>query len=159
MTLRIGILTISDRVARDAMDDRGGPAIADALVSLVPDIAARTVVPDDRDAIAATLRHWCDELDLDIVLTTGGTGLGPRDVTPEATREIVQRAVPGISEALRSGGLAQTPYAILSRGEAGIRGTTLIVNLPGSPSGAAQGTGLLLPILEHAVAILRGGRH
>jgi molybdopterin adenylyltransferase len=158
MTLQIGILTISDRVSRGEMEDRGGPAIAKAVGALGWQIADRSVVPDDRSAIADTLREWCDRR-LDVILTTGGTGLGPRDVTPEATAEVAEREVPGIAEALRATSLAQTPMAMISRGMAVVRGTTLVVNLPGSPKGATQGVETIAPVLEHAVAILHGGSH
>jgi molybdenum cofactor synthesis domain-containing protein len=116
-------------------------------------------LPDDRAKIAQLLRQWCDELGLDVILTTGGTGLGPRDVTPEATLDIADRTVPGIAEAMRYAGLRQTPMAMLSRSQAATRGTTLIVNLPGSPKGVREGMEVILPVLEHARAITHGGRH
>jgi molybdopterin adenylyltransferase len=159
MPTRIGILTVSDRVSRGAMEDRGGPAIAAALSPLEHEIVVRKVVSDDVDDIASALRTWADEFQLDAILTTGGTGLGPRDVTPEATMQICDRLVPGIAETLRAAGLNQTPQSMLSRGVAGVRGRTLIVNLPGSPRGAQEGVEILLPVLPHAAAMLGGGGH
>lgn len=159
MHLRIGILTISDRVSRGVTEDTGALAIETALSNPEWDIAARAVVPDDVATISNVLRGWADDERLDIAFTTGGTGLSPTDVTPEATLEVVHRLVPGVAEAIRSAGLQQTEQAMLSRALVGVRGTTLIVNLPGSPKGAAQGTEVVRPVLEHAVAIMQGGRH
>jgi len=159
MKLRFGILTISDRVAAGAMEDRGGPAVAEALESGDWEIVRRSIVSDDAQAIAAILASWADDDSLDVVFTTGGTGLGPRDVTPEATMSVADRAVPGIAEAIRAASLCQTQTAMLSRAMAAIRGTTLIVNLPGSPGGAKEGVEIVRPILEHAVATLHGGKH
>jgi molybdopterin adenylyltransferase len=159
MTLQIGVLTVSDRASAGEMEDLGGPAVENVLRSGGLTVARREIVPDDRKQIASTLRRWCDDEHLDVVLTTGGTGLGARDVTPEATVEIAEREVPGIAEAIRFASLGQTPMAMISRGVAVLRGTTLIVNLPGSPRGAAQGAEIVLPVLEHAVATLHGGKH
>jgi molybdopterin adenylyltransferase len=158
VTLRIGILTISDRASAGDMEDRGGPAVGGALN---PEwiVAVRAVIPDDRDRIEATLIDWCDGGQVDVALTTGGTGLSARDVTPEATLAVSERIVPGIAEAIRAASLAVTPMAMISRGVAAVRGATLIVNLPGSPSGARDGTALVAPILEHAVATLHGAKH
>jgi len=158
-SLRVGILTVSDRASRGDMDDLGGPAVADALTSLSVSIERRAVVPDDRERVAATLRDWCDVQSLDVVFTTGGTGLSPRDVTPEATADVADRSIPGIGETIRAVSLAQTMMAMLSRGIAVTRGSTIIVNLPGSPRGAAEATAVVLPVLEHAVATLHGGKH
>lgn len=157
--MRIGILTVSDRVSAGQMEDLGSETIAEALRSNAWSPEVRTVLPDDRAKIAQLLRQWCDELGLDVILTTGGTGLGPRDVTPEATLDIADRTVPGIAEAMRYAGLRQTPMAMLSRSQAATRGTTLIVNLPGSPKGVREGMEVILPVLEHARAITHGGRH
>jgi molybdopterin adenylyltransferase len=158
MTVRIGVLTVSDRVSRGAMEDLGGPAIGAMLGSDEFEISRTGVVPDEADVIADTLVAWADG-GLDVILTTGGTGLGPRDVTPDATERVTDRSVPGIAEALRSEGQKHTAHAILSRGMAGVRGETLIVNLPGSPGGAREGAELLRAVLPHAVAILHGGKH
>jgi molybdenum cofactor synthesis domain-containing protein len=158
MSLRIGVLTISDRAASGEIEDRGGPALADSVAAHGWETAARATVPDELETIADTLTAWSD-LGLDAILTTGGTGLGPRDVTPEATIRVADTLVPGIAEAIRASSLVETPMAMISRGLAGVRGKTLIVNLPGSPAGATQGMETVATVLEHAVAILHGGSH
>jgi molybdenum cofactor synthesis domain-containing protein len=140
------------------MEDLGGPAITAALSGPDFDIVHTEVVPDEQDLIAVTLIAWAEE-GLDVILTTGGTGLGPRDVTPDATERVVDRCVPGIAEALRAEGQKHTAHAMLSRGVAAVRGNTLIINLPGSPGGAREGAEVLRPVLPHAIAILHGGRH
>ena len=150
--IRVGVLTVSDRSARGEREDLGGPAVAAAVLAQLPDAAVveRAIVPDERAAIAARLAHWADDLSLDLILTTGGTGFAPRDVTPEATRDVIERETPGLAEAMRAASLRITPHAMLSRGVAGIRGRTLIVNLPGSPKGAVENLGTILPVLAHA---------
>lgn len=158
MAVRVGILTVSDRVSRGEMEDGGGSVIAEVLRNVGMDVARADVVPDDDERIGETLASWSDE-GLDVIITTGGTGLGPRDVTPEATVRVAPRPAPGIAEALRADGLKHTPHSMLSRGVAAVRGRTLIVNLPGSPSAARQGAELLVSVLPHAAAILHGGRH
>lgn len=158
MVLRVGVLTVSDRVSRGAMEDLGGSSIAAALAGPEFEIARTGTVPDEVGLIVDILASWADE-GLDVILTTGGTGLGPRDVTPDATLIVAPRSVPGIAEALRAEGQRHTAHAMLSRGVAALRGTTLIVNLPGSPGGAREGAELLRGILPHAIAILHGGRH
>jgi molybdopterin adenylyltransferase len=122
-------------------------------------VAREQIVPDDRAVISDVLRSWSDADGLDAIFTTGGTGLGPRDVTPEATLEVADRPVPGIAEALRSAGLRKLPQAMLSRGAAAQRGRTLIINLPGSPNGARDGVELVIPVLEHAVLMMGDARH
>ena len=155
--MRIGILTVSDRGYRGEYEDRSGPAIRELAVErLAGDVILEAVVPDERAVIAGTLRVWCDESGLDLVLTTGGTGVAPRDVTPEATRDIVERDAPGLAEAMRAASLLVTPHAMLSRAVAGIRGHTLIVNLPGSPKAACENLETILPVLPHAVELLQG---
>lgn len=156
--VRVGILTVSDRVSRGESEDRGGPAIAAALPTPDFEIAGIRIVPDEEPLIADAIVAWVRD-EVDVVLTTGGTGLGPRDVTPDATARVAPRTVPGIAEALRVAGGRQTPHAMLSRGIAALRGSTLIVNLPGSPRGAEEGASLLRDVLPHAVAIIHGGRH
>lgn len=163
--VRVGILTVSDRSFRGERADLGGPALADAVQGgwITPSqadasgivVVATAIVPDDREQIAAQLIKWCDSQPLDLILTTGGTGFASRDVTPEATRSILEREAPGLAEAIRAESRSITAHAMLSRGVAGIRGSTLIVNLPGSPRAAVESLGVILPVLPHAVELLR----
>lgn len=155
----VGILTISTSGAAGQRDDTSGAAIRELVTPppLAANVAHYLVVADDRATIEATLRHWADDLRLDLILTTGGTGLSPTDVTPEATLAVVDRLAPGLAETMRAQSLRQTPFAMLSRAVAGCRGQTLIVNLPGSPKGVRECLGVILPALPHAIAILTGG--
>jgi molybdopterin adenylyltransferase len=156
VSVRIAILTVSDGCAAGAREDRSGAAIAAWVREQGHEVAAHVVVPDETHRIATQLIHWADAGDTAVILTTGGTGLGPRDVTPEATRAVIERDAPGLAEALRSAGLRQTPRAALSRGVAGTRGKCLIVNLPGSTKGVTDGLATLGPLVEHIAALLRG---
>lgn len=155
--IRVGILTVSDRSARGEREDLGGPAVAAAVLARLPgaSTAERAVVADDRAAITARLVEWADALGLDLVLTTGGTGFAPRDVTPEATLDAIERLAPGLAETMRADSLRVTPHAMLSRAVAGIRGRTLIVNLPGSPKGAVENLASIASVLPHAIELLR----
>ncbi len=153
--IRVGVLTVSDRCSRGEQTDLSGPALQDALPPDRYVVALQGIVPDEKRLIAETLRRWCDDYACDVILTTGGTGFGPRDVTPEATRKIIQREALNLSQFLLWEGLKQTPFAALSRGIAGLRGATLIVNLPGSPQGARQGAESLVPLLPHAIDVAR----
>jgi molybdenum cofactor synthesis domain-containing protein len=152
---RAAILTVSDRVARGEQEDASGPVLAARLEAEGWEVAARGVVPDETEAIAAALARWADQ-GIKLVVTTGGTGIAPRDVTPDATRQVADREVPGIAEALRAASLAETPHAMLSRATAGVRGSTLIVNLPGSPRAIDTTFAVLAPVLDHAVRLLTG---
>jgi molybdopterin adenylyltransferase len=153
---RAVIVTISDRGACGEREDLSGPEIAGIIEALGMEIIARRIVPDEKERIREVLLEWSEGEKADLILTTGGTGLSPRDVTPEATREVIEREIPGMEEAMRSHSMAITPHAMLSRALAGTRGRTLIINLPGSPKGARENLETLLPALPHAIEKIKG---
>ncbi len=155
MSIRIGILTISDRASRGERVDKSGPALVKAVNQHGWQVFTSAILPDEMDQISNLLIEWAESGEMDVILTTGGTGFSPRDVTPEATQAVIQRLTPGLAEAMRSASLQITPHAMLSRATAGIRSSTLIVNLPGSPRGAIENLTVLVPILPHAVELLR----
>ena len=154
--MRAAVLTISTSRAAGEQEDRGGPALARFAERVGAEIAATEVIGEERNLIANRLRHWCDDERVDLVLTTGGTGFAPSDVTPEATRDVIERDAPGIGEALRLASREHTPNWMLSRAAAGIRGRTLIVNLPGNPRAIEEAGSAIAAALPHALALLRG---
>lgn len=154
MGLRFGILTVSDRSAAGERADSSGPALEEVIVEQGWRVVRRAVLPDELMTLSDTLASWADSGEMDVILTTGGTGFSRRDITPEATQAIVQRPAPGLAEAMRAASLQITPHAMLSRATAGIRGASLIINLPGSPRGAVENLQVVLPVLPHAVQLL-----
>ncbi len=153
--MRFGILTLSDRSSRGERADASGPALADQIRAGGWSVAEQAILPDEESAIRAVLTEWADSGRFDIILTTGGTGFALRDVTPEATRAVMEREAPGLAEVMRAESLKKTPHAMLSRAVTGIRKRTLIVNLPGSPKGAVENFQSILPVLPHAVQLLQ----
>jgi len=153
------VLTISDRCYRGESPDETGPRLREMLLKADIGVAEILVVPDEVEKIKTEIVRLTDQVGVDVVITNGGTGFGPRDVTPEATDAVLHRRAPGLAEAMRLGSLAHTPYAMLSRGTAGVRDKTLIVNLPGSPRGATECLEIILPVLDHAVKMIAGGQH
>ena len=155
MTIRFGILTLSDRSSRGERADASGPALANLIQAEGWSVVKQALLPDEESAIREILTSWADSSEMDIILTTGGTGFSPRDVTPEATRAIIEREAPGLAEAMRAASLRVTPHAMLSRIVTGIRRKTLIINLPGSPKGAVENFQVVIPVLPHAVQLLQ----
>ncbi|MCA2000934.1 MAG: MogA/MoaB family molybdenum cofactor biosynthesis protein [Chloroflexi bacterium] len=154
--MRFGILTLSDRSAKGERADLSGPILADLVRAQGWMVVRQAILPDEEASIRSVLTEWAENGEIDVILTTGGTGFAPRDVTPEATRRVIEREAPGLVEAMRAESLKKTPHAMLSRSAAGIRGRTLIVNLPGSPKGALENLQTILPVLPHAVQLLTG---
>lgn len=154
--IRAAVVTVSDRSFRGERPDASGPAVAEMLRSMPAEVVQLVVVPDEVPFIRRALLVFCDDPGVDLVVTTGGTGVSPRDVTPEATREVVEREVPGMAEAMRATSRTRVPSAMLSRAVVGIRGQTLVVNLPGSPGGARENLAVLLPVLPHAIGKIQG---
>ena len=154
--LKIGILTISDKGSQGQRYDKSGEVIRDSLSSLNSSVIKYEVIPDEQEVIASKLAEWADEGGVDVILTTGGTGLSQRDVTPEATMSVVDKSVPGFTEAMRAKSFEKTPMAVLSRAVAGVRGKCLIINLPGSPKAVRECLEVALPAIPHAVEIIKG---
>jgi molybdenum cofactor synthesis domain-containing protein len=154
--IRAAVVTVSDRSFRKERADASGPAVAEVLSRLPAEVEQRIVVPDEKPVIGRALRHLSDALGVDLVVTTGGTGVDPRDVTPEATREVIDREIPGMAEVMRSESQKNVATAMLSRAVVGIRGRTLIVNLPGSPGGARENLEAILAVIPHAIEKIRG---
>ena len=154
--MKAGILTVSDRSSRGEREDLGGPEVGRWIADRGVEVVRRAIVPDEAAAISAALREWADDGALDLVLTTGGTGVSPRDVTPEATLQVADRLIPGFGERMRAESMKRTPMAILSRAVAVVRKETLIVNLPGSPKGAVENLAAVWDAVAHAVSKIRG---
>ena len=154
--MKVGVITVSDRGSRGEREDASGEVIRKMVRGLGAEVAFSTIVPDEREEIKRALLRGADEMGLDLMVTTGGTGGSPRDVTPDATREVIEWEIPGFAEAMRMAGLKKTPHAMISRALCGVRGRTLIVNLPGSPKAVREGLEVILPAIPHTIAKLRG---
>lgn len=154
--MRFGVLTVSDRSYQGTRPDLSGPALVSAIEAKGWHIEKTAIVPDEIESIREILQAWCDQDNIDVIITTGGTGFSPRDVTPEATLQVVERLAPGIPEAMRQASLAITSHAMLSRAIAGIRAGTLIINFPGNPKAALENFETIMPVLQHAVELIRG---
>ena len=157
--IRAVVITVSDRCSRGEQRDESGPVLVELLEGIGAKVVATEVLPDDLDPLAEKLRAFADRTDVNLVLTTGGTGVAPRDNTPEATRAAIQKEAPGLAEAMRIETLKQTPMSMISRGVCGIRSEALIVNLPGSPAGVKACFAIIKPVLPHAIALLAGRPH
>ena len=157
--IRAVVITVSDACSRGERKDASGELLAQLLKDLGAEIVATEILSDDRDPLAAALREFADRDDVNLIVTTGGTGLAPRDNTPEATLAVIEREAPGLAEAMRNETLKQTPMAMISRGVCGVRSGTLIVNLPGSPKAVRESFAVIAPVLKHAIALLAGKPH
>jgi len=153
---KVAIITISDRGSKGEREDLSGPLIREMVKDLPAEVIHYEIIPDEKEVIIEALKRSSDELKADLILTTGGTGLSPRDVTPDATSKVIDKEVPGFSEAMRAESLKETPHAMISRAVSGIRGSTLIVNLPGSPKSVKENLSVILPALPHALSKLKG---
>jgi molybdopterin adenylyltransferase len=156
MGFKVVIITVSDRGSRGERKDGSGPEVAGILQAMGMEIIATRIIPDEKEMIRLALMEWCEEGKADLIVTTGGTGVSPRDVTPDATREVIERDIPGMAEAMRRQSMLVTPNAMISRALVGTRGQTLIINLPGSPRGARENLAVLLPALAHAIEKIKG---
>jgi len=156
LVIRAVVITVSDACSRGEREDASGVALTELLGGIGAEIVATKIVSDDLEPLAATLREFAERSDVNLIITTGGTGFSPRDNTPEATLAVIERAAPGLSEAMRMETLKQTPMAMISRGVCGIRSGTLIINLPGSPKGVRESFAVIAPVLSHAIALLAG---
>lgn len=160
-SIKVAVLTISDKGSQGLREDRSGQLIREMVAAIEGQVVHYEIVPDERDIISAKLRQWADSGEIELILTTGGTGLTPRDVTPEATLDVLDRQVPGFAEAMRMESLKKTPFAMISRAVVGVRREALIINLPGSPKAVQECLEVVLPAITHAVESLRGsvGEH
>jgi molybdopterin adenylyltransferase len=154
--IRVGVITTSDKGYLGDREDTSGDVIREMVRELGAEVTFSTVVPDDEEEIKKALIQGADEMGLDLIVTTGGTGVSPRDVTPDATQKVIEREIPGFAEAMRMAGLKKTPHAMISRAMCGVRGNTLIVNLPGSPKAVREGLEVILPAISHTVAKIQG---
>jgi molybdenum cofactor synthesis domain-containing protein len=157
--IRAVVMTVSDRCARGEQEDESGVVLVELLKEMGASVVATEILPDDLEPLSEKLRAYADRADVNLIMTTGGTGFSPRDNTPEATRAVIQKEAPGLAEAMRMETLKQTPLAMVSRGVCGIRSDTLIINLPGSPKGVRESFSVIKPVLSHAVALLAGKSH